>query len=276
MLIEALSRLQMGELRGFAAEMVHSRLKAFCDLNDLANISTLQAATLRDQTLAEEVCRYVSLQERARLSSDALFNALHYAATSILRSSPWPTIWLSECADPNLVGRVLSMLQGEGLSKRARVFVTHSNERILTETMALALPTGAGSAGDLGSHVVGENAPDQIHDRVATPVVLLGDMSSNTIWAQHDLMTDGSFNEFNVIVCCRPLNAYTPAVQVKALALFAESLSNFGILQIEPFGEVHSNLINAFSTVLCEQGVYRKTPGYDHRSRLHTRRESYR
>lgn len=261
--VEALSRQQIGEMRGFALTMVHSKLQTFCGLNDFSSISALQGAVLRDPGLAGDICRYVSLHDCAMLRSDLLFNALHYAATPMLRSSPWPSIWLSECADAGLVRRVLSMLEAEGLGKRSRVFITHSNERLLTETMELVLPQGAGRV--IGKESGWEDPEhDPVHQlkRKESEIVLCGGLSSATVWAQHDFVTDGSFNEFNVVVCCRALNAYLPVIQDRALALFDESLSNFGILQIEPSGEVHNKAIHAFTAVLGEQGIYRKTPKY--------------
>lgn len=264
--VEALSRMQLGEMRGFALTTVHSKLQSFCELNDFFNISELQGAVLRDAGLADDICRYVSLHDCAKLRSDLLFNAFHYAAAPMLRSCPWPTIWLSECADAGLVRRVLLMLEAEGLAKRARVFVTHSNERLLNETMELVLPNGAGLVIGRAS---GSKDPEEVHahdlERGEPEINLHGELSSSTVWAQHNFVTDGSFNEFHVIVCCRALNAYSPVVQDRALALFDESLSNFGILQIEPLGEVHNKAIHAFTAVLSEQGIYRKAPKYEQR-----------
>lgn len=259
--LDALSRLQVCEVRGFAVATVHAKLQAFCKLNDFSSISALQGAALRDACLAGDICRYVSLHESTSLGSDLYFNALHYASMPMLRSSPWPTIWLAECMDSELVGRVLSMLEVEGLARRARVFVTHSNERLLAETMERVLTEGGGrpiAKGDIeapGYH-------EEVHalERTSSETGLTSAQSSSTVWAQHDLGTDGSFNEFNVIVCCRPLNAFTPAVQNRALALFDDSLSNFGILQVEPTGEAHAKARHIFGAVLAEQGVYRKSP----------------
>ena len=257
--LDALSRLQMCEVRGFALATVHARLLAFCERNDFSTISALQGAALRDSSLADDICRFVSVQEQTSLHSDLLFNALHYAATPMLRSSPWPTLWLSECADATLVGKVLFMLEAEGLAKRARVFVTHSNERLLAETMALVPPQG-------GSHLPEKVSAREAlvrtraQERAEPERTLTSGLGISTVWAQHDVATDGSFNEFNVIVCCRALNAYAPATQERALDLFDESLSNFGILQIEPLGEAHNRARHVFTAVLGEQGVYRKTP----------------
>src|SRR5690606_10064354 len=55
-------------------------------------------------------------------------------------------------------------------------------------------------------------------------------LTKNIVFAQHNLVTDGSFNEFNVILCRNVLIYFNRPLQDKVHELFHESLGMFGVL----------------------------------------------
>jgi len=52
----------------------------------------------------------------------------------------------------------------------------------------------------------------------------------NVVFAQHNLVSDRSFNEFHVIVCRNVMIYFDKRLQDHVHGLFYESLANFGIL----------------------------------------------
>jgi chemotaxis protein methyltransferase CheR len=52
----------------------------------------------------------------------------------------------------------------------------------------------------------------------------------NVVFAQHNLVSDGSFNEFNVIVCRNVMIYFDRILQDRVHRLFFESLMTFGVL----------------------------------------------
>jgi len=55
-------------------------------------------------------------------------------------------------------------------------------------------------------------------------------LKENIVFSQHNLATDGSFSEFNVIFCRNVLIYFNQSLQERVHKLFYESLSQFGIL----------------------------------------------
>ena len=55
-------------------------------------------------------------------------------------------------------------------------------------------------------------------------------LTRNVVFSQHNLVTDRSFSEFNVIFCRNVLIYFDTDLQNRVHALFYESLVNFGIL----------------------------------------------
>ena len=55
-------------------------------------------------------------------------------------------------------------------------------------------------------------------------------LQNRITWAQYNMVTDASFNEFQMIVCQRALPDFGPLLRQRVLRLFHDSLSLFGVL----------------------------------------------
>jgi len=59
-------------------------------------------------------------------------------------------------------------------------------------------------------------------------------LKKNIVFSQHNLATDGSFNEFQVIVCRGVLGGFNNRLRERVERLIYDSLSRFGILALGP------------------------------------------
>ena len=55
-------------------------------------------------------------------------------------------------------------------------------------------------------------------------------LRENIVFSQHNLVADGPFNEFNVVLCRNVMIYFTRPVQEQVLHLLHASLGSFGIL----------------------------------------------
>jgi chemotaxis protein methyltransferase CheR len=55
-------------------------------------------------------------------------------------------------------------------------------------------------------------------------------LKRNIVYSQHNLVTDGSFSEFNLILCRNVMIYFDRALQERVHTLFYESLVPFGYL----------------------------------------------
>ena len=60
--------------------------------------------------------------------------------------------------------------------------------------------------------------------------ILRPSLRQNIVFSQHNLVSDGPFNEFNVVLCRNVMIYFTRPLQDHALNLLHSSLSKFGIL----------------------------------------------
>ena len=57
-------------------------------------------------------------------------------------------------------------------------------------------------------------------------------LAEGVVFAQHNLVTDGSFNEFHLIVCRNVMIYFGFDLQEAVLRLFGDSMAHFGILAL--------------------------------------------
>ena len=58
------------------------------------------------------------------------------------------------------------------------------------------------------------------------------EIRKNILFSQHNLVTDRSFSEFNVILCRNVLIYFDKTLQSRVVTLFYDSLAMFGILAL--------------------------------------------
>jgi chemotaxis protein methyltransferase CheR len=82
----------------------------------------------------------------------------------------------------------------------------------------------------------------------------------NVVFAQHNLVSDRSFNEFNVIICRNVMIYFDRALQDRVHRLFHESLMTFGVLGLGHKESISfSPHADAYEELDTNEKLYRKT-----------------
>ncbi|MNP76768.1 Chemotaxis protein methyltransferase Cher2 [compost metagenome] len=84
-------------------------------------------------------------------------------------------------------------------------------------------------------------------------------LRKNIIFAEHNLATDRSFNEFNVIFCRNVMIYFNDELRNHVHGLFHESLSHFGILVLGSKESIHfTEFSDAYEPLDRTEKIYRK------------------
>jgi chemotaxis protein methyltransferase CheR len=230
---------------------------------DLDNISALQGRVLRDDQLGAAVVRMLGKSVDTYFSDPNHLMALRCAMLPLLRSSPWPSVWLADCFDVKLAISLLICLEEEGLREKTQVFATSSSEALLAQVNTLRL--SAAEMGDLDTYHKRSGGRQDLRGYFSESddhFSLRPALRTGFFGCQHDMATDASFREFQTIVCARPMGQYGNELRRRALGLFCDSLCGFGILQVDlQNGYRDPPLTDCFAPVLVEQGIFRRLAG---------------
>jgi len=148
-----------------------------------------------------------------------------------LKTYPFPRIWHAGCSTGEEVYSMAILLMEENLYSRVRIYATDFQEKTLTIARRGRFPAerlqeyeenyrNAGGKRSLSEYCIVKGSE----------VLFDPELTRNVTFLQHNLATDGSFQEFNVILCRNVLIYFNKGLRNQIHDLFYQSLCHFGIL----------------------------------------------
>ena len=233
LLLEAVYRRYGYDFRGYARASLRRRLWRRADLEGLRSMSGLQERILHDPGCMERLLADLSINVTAMFRDPGFHRALRSDVLPELRTHPFVRVWVAGCATGEEVVSVAIALREEGMLDRTRIYATDMDADVLARARRGAfaldkvrdytrnyLAAGGTEAFSAYYSVSGDRAT--FDPALLQPVV----------FAQHNLATDHSFNEFNVVICRNVLIYFGRDLQDRVLRLFDESLPRRGVLAL--------------------------------------------
>ena len=260
LLLEAIHERCGVDFRGYARPSLRRRLSRRADLEGLGSLSGLQERALHEPAVMQRLLADLTINVTAMFRDPSFYSALREDVFPLLRTNPFSCIWVAGCASGEEVVSIAIALREAGMLQRARIYATDMDADVLLQARGGAFPRQrlqeysrnylqAGGTACLDSYLAvrGEWA--------AFDPALLRDVT----FAQHNLATDGSFNEFDLIVCRNVLIYFGGSLQNRVLNLFDQSLARRGVLALGPKETLTGTVLEGRYHALVEaERIYRR------------------
>jgi chemotaxis protein methyltransferase CheR len=231
LLLEAVDRHYGFDFRGYALGSLRRRLWRSVSEEGLASISGLQEKVLHDPEAMERLLARLSVNVTTMFRDPPFYVAFREHVVPLLRTYPFIRVWNAGCSTGEETYSLAILLEEEGLYDRARIYATDFNSDVLARARAGELPLErmqeytqnyqrAGGKRDFSAYYSVGNGSARLDDR----------LSEHVVFAQHNLASDRSFNEFNVVLCRNVLIYFSRELQRRVHRLFYDSLARFGVL----------------------------------------------
>ena len=231
LLLEAIFRQYGFDFRGYARSSLKRRVRAAVVAEGLATIAGLLEKTLHDPGCLERLLLGLSVNVSAMFRDPRFFRAFRERAVPLLRTYPFIRIWQAGCSTGEEVYSLAILLQEEGLYGRCRIYATDMNEVVLKKARDGIYPLDAMQK-YTGNYIAagGSGAFSDYYTAAYDHVILRDSLRERIVFSQHNLVSDGVFNEFNVILCRNVMIYFTQTLQERVFDLFARSFAKFGLL----------------------------------------------
>jgi chemotaxis protein methyltransferase CheR len=231
LLLEAIHRRYGYDFRGYAQASLRRRLWRRADLEGLRSLSGLQELILHDVHCMERLLADLSINVTAMFRDPSAHAALRDQVLPLLRTHPFIRVWIAGCSTGEEVVTLAICLHEAGMLDRSRIYATDMDEEVLARARQGSFPLDRLRDYTTNYHQSGGTADFSSYytvrgDRAVFDPELLRD----AVFAQHNLATDRSFNEFHLIVCRNVLIYFGRGLQDRVLTLFDESLIRRGVL----------------------------------------------
>lgn len=231
LLLEGVFRYYGFDFRNYAPASLKRRIWNAVRAEKINSISGLQERVLHDPACMERLLLALSVNVTAMFRDPSFFRAFRSKVVPLLRTYPFMRIWHAGCSTGEEVYSLAILLQEEGLYNRCRIYATDMNEAVLKKAKAGIFPLKSMQEYTQSHlHAGGKHSFSEYYTAAYDNAIFHSSLRENVVFSQHNLATDGSFNEFNVILCRNVLIYFNKLLQERVHNLFYDSLSRFGIL----------------------------------------------
>jgi chemotaxis protein methyltransferase CheR len=234
LLLSGIYRYYGFDFRNYKIEYVKDKVLECVRKEKLRSISAYQEKILRDSKYMDRFLSAMSFETTGVFEQHSFYRLFRKKIVPILRTYPSVRIWQVGCASGEQVYSLAILLKEENLYDRTNIYATDLNEQLLEHAQRGVFPSAKVKQYSQnyersgGVQSLMEYGRVQSDDFVFEPT-----LRKNIVFATHNLATDSSFNEFQVILCRNVLFCFNKTLEFRVLELLRESSAMFGFLALD-------------------------------------------
>lgn len=231
LLLEGIFRHYGYDFREYSLGSLKRRIRLALEAEGLPNLSALQERILRSEQCMERFVATLGIHATSMFRDPEFYRAVCERVMPQLRTYPFFRIWVAGCSSGEEAYSLAILLEEQGLYDRCRIYATDLSEAILRKAQA-----GIFSMADMREYTEnyqragGQGEFSSFYTAKYESVIFRESLKRNLTFSCHNLATDASFSEFNVILCRNVMIYFSKPLQERVLALFHSSLCSFGFL----------------------------------------------
>lgn len=231
LLLEGIQRLYGYDFRDYSRPYIKRRIETIVGNEDIISVSGLQEKVLHDRSFMGNFIQAMTNGVTEIFRDSTFYLSLRQNIVPKLKNLTHCKIWVVGCGTGEEVVSLAILFSEEGMLNNTRIYATDLNELSLKKaadgfyTLSLMQAYSenyilAGGSGSLSDYYVA----------MYGNAVFRKELIKNVTWACHNLVTDGSFNEFDLILCRNVLIYFNKRLQDKVHKLIFNSLAINGYL----------------------------------------------
>jgi chemotaxis protein methyltransferase CheR len=221
------------DFRHYAPASLRRRIRSIVEKEAVPSISALQERILREPATMARFITSLSVPVTAMFRDPSFYRALRSEVLPMLRTYPFVRIWHAGCSTGEEVYSLAIVLMEENLYDRCRIYATDLSDAMLQRATKGIYDLSRmrdythnyqlfGGQQDFSSYYTAD------HERV----IFSPRLRKNIVFSQHNLVSDGPFNEFNLILCRNVMIYFDRTLRDQVLRLLDASLCRFGVMGI--------------------------------------------
>lgn len=177
----------------------------------------------------------------------------------LLGTKPFIRIWHAGCSTGEEVYSMAILLKEAGILNKSLIYATDINAKVLETAKKGIFPLrmmkdysenyrNSGGKQDFSNYYIANYGIAKFND----------DLAQKMVFSQHNLVSDTSFNEFDLIFCRNVLIYFDNDLQKRAINLFDESLAPLGFLALGTKETIKYSISQSKYKQLDREKIWRK------------------
>lgn len=262
LLLEGVFRHYGYDFRDYALSSLRRRIWQRVRAEHCKTISGLKEKVLHEPESMERLLLGLSISVSAMFRDPGLYVSFRRKVVPILRTYPFIRIWHAGCSTGEEVYSMAILLEEEGLFERCRIYATDMNETVLQKAQDGIYPLAAMRQYTTNYLQAGGKAAfSDYYTAAYDGAIVRPALRRNIVFAQHNLASDGPFNEFQVILCRNVMIYFNATLQARVHGLFLESLARRGFLCLGAKETLKFSPVEGmYEEVDAREKLYRRRP----------------
>ena len=233
LLLDAIYQHYGYDFRQYARGSIRRRIWKRIRAENLTSVSGLQEKVLHDKGCLERLLTDFSITVSDFFRNPDFFKLIRERIIPFLKTYPFVRIWHAGCSTGEEVYSLAILLHEEDVYNRCRIYATDFNVHTLERAASGVFPLKRMK--QYTENYIqsgGKDAFSKYYTARYDNVVFKRFLKKNILFTHHNLVTDASFNAFNLILCRNVMIYFNRDLQAKTHQLLYNSLLLLGVLGI--------------------------------------------
>ncbi|WP_207492627.1 CheR family methyltransferase [Aridibaculum aurantiacum] len=235
------------------------RINRLFALDGFPSFAELRYRVLKDEAYLRRFVEEVTVNVTEMFRDPSFYRILRTEVLPVLATYPFIRIWHAGCSTGEEVYSMAILLQEANLLQRSLLYATDLNPDVLERAKQGIFPLSqmkqysenyiaAGGTKEFSSYYSSR------YERAK----FSKELSERMIFSTHNLVSDRSFNEFQLIMCRNVMIYFDKELQERVLHLFDQSLEPLGFLALGSKETLRFATIAKRYTQLYKEKIWRK------------------
>ncbi|MFP7658167.1 MULTISPECIES: CheR family methyltransferase [Chryseobacterium] len=235
------------------------RVNRICLIDKFTSFAELRYTVLNDPDYLKHFIEEITVNVTEMFRDPYFFKALRENILPQLGTYPLIRIWVAGCSTGEEAYSMAILLKEAGLYQKSLIYATDINPSVLETARAGVFPLQqmklysenyilSGGKKDFSDYYTA-NYDSAMFD---------SSLKQKLILSTHNLVSDSSFNSFQLIICRNVLIYFDKALQERVFQLFDDSLENLGYLALGSKETLRFSNLNRYYHQADDQRIWKK------------------
>ena len=248
------------DFSNYSKASLRRRINRIVNKEKIVSIAEFRYKLVNDELYFNYFLEEVTVNVTEMFRDPFFFKSLREDVIPFLKNVPLIRIWHAGCSTGEEVYSLAILLKEEGLLERSLLYATDINQHVLEAAQSREFSIE--SMTEYTRNYIesgGKKDFSSYYSAKYGKAIFSSELKNRMVFSTHNLVTDQSFNEFDLIVCRNVLIYFNPLLQNKVVNLFNDSLSDSGYLALGSKESIRfTTIASNFNSVDSKQKIWQK------------------
>jgi chemotaxis protein methyltransferase CheR len=221
------------DFTSYSRASLKRRIVRLCSLDKFPSFAELRYRVKNDPGYLKRFVEEITVNVTEMFRDPTFYRSLREEILPILGTKPFIRIWHAGCSTGEEVYSMAILLKEANLLKKSLLYATDLNPSVLEKVRKGIFPLNqmkqysesyiaSGGIHDFSKYYTANYGQAKLDKELAEKIII----------STHNLVSDSSFNEFDLILCRNVLIYFDKDLQDRVLKLFDASLGSLGYLAL--------------------------------------------